>query len=119
MKLLEDEMEALLEQDSLEKLTELWWTMREKVFGKPPTFVSKEGVFYFRGPQEIRVRTQHEKEWMAFEEWKNNPQRLEELKHGVDPLKAEEGMYERQELELKWARKRDKECRMSRKVPKE
>ena len=102
-----DEMEELLKQTTWEKLVQKAWLLRNKLFGRPPTFVSKEGVHYYRGPQEVLMSAHHEQERREFLEWKLDPKRLGELGNGVDPLAAERSLEEKQKRELAWARERD------------
>lgn len=99
-----DELEQLGQKPS-EKLLERLFKLRCKVFGRPPTFVSKEGVHYYRGPQEVLMSERHRKEWEAHKNWLAHPDRL---KQNLNVVELNRKIEEKHQRELEWARKQDR-----------
>lgn len=109
-KFLQDWEDGAFQQTLPEKVLEHLWKLRCKMFGRPKTFVSKEGVCYYRGPQEVLMSEHHRKEWDAHNTWKAHPDRI---KQNLDVVKLERAIEEKQKREMEWARRRDEQFRVT------
>jgi hypothetical protein len=118
IRIVADEMQEMLENDpNYEDLKQKFREVRNKVFGKAPTFVTKQGVVFYRGPNEREAQKEIEEDVVRFKEmlqnlqpkdFPANPEKLHEAFEAQCQRKIRAAQWEDKKLQIHFAEKHEK-----------
>ena len=99
------QLEELRMEGLTTEVAKKMWETRCRIFGSPPTFVSKEGVMYFEGPNEKEARKEISRKCEEMKDVWNNP---DLIKRGHNHKESLEKLDRWCQQKLESARKQDK-----------